>query len=153
MHLSAGGAVPVLFTQGAVLGGQQQMALPLGLASLGTGLRAFPQQAAGQRRAPPTGLVGQTGQTGRVCRAGTGAVRLQEKEGNLLEGGQVIKKTSITASFIRNPWSRKLAEMKNGKRLMQRFFCRRPLQYSHSFRAMSCSISGPSHWSVLSRSC
>ncbi len=72
VYLSTGRAVSVLFTQGAVLRCQQQMALNFPLAfpllSLRAGLEvwAVPQQAAGQRRAPATRLVRETGQTGHV---------------------------------------------------------------------------------------
>lgn len=94
IYLSAGGAVSVLLTQGAVLRGQQQMALTPSLAvallCLGAGLRlgAVPQQAAGQRRAPAARLVREAGQAGHVGRAGAGAVRLQEEEGDLLMWGK-----------------------------------------------------------------
>ena len=87
MYLGAGGAVPVFLTQGAVLRCQQQVVL-----SFPRVLRAELQvqagacQAAGQGGAPAAGLVRQAGQAGLVPRAGAGAVRLQEQEGNLLQG-------------------------------------------------------------------
>lgn len=118
-YLSASGAVSVLFTQGAVLGCKQQMALTFSLAfpllSLRAGLQVFAvsQQAAGQRWAPATRLVWQTGQTRHVPRAGTWAVRLQEQEGDLLEGDYREKRIwgKILCFYWRKLIVHKMAEM------------------------------------------
>lgn len=94
-YLSTCRAISVILTQGAVLWCQQQMALTVSFAfnhfCLRTVFRvwAVSQQAAGQRRTPATRLVRQAGQAGHVTQAGTRTVRLQEQEGNLLEGKEM----------------------------------------------------------------
>lgn len=98
LYLSTSGTVSILFTQCAVLGCQQQMALIFTLAlpllcfsftvvTLRATLYVWPisQQAAGHRWTPTTGLIRQTGQTGQVARAESGAVGLQEQKGDFLK--------------------------------------------------------------------
>lgn len=80
-YLGAGGTVPVLVTQGAVLRRQQQVALGA-VERLAAGRLAgvVPRLALVERGAPAARLVGQAGQARAVLPARVRAVGLQEEE-------------------------------------------------------------------------
>lgn len=126
------------------------MALPLSMfLQARLWVRAGSQKAAGQGWAPAARLVWQAGWAGHVPRAWTWAIGLQEQEGDFLQRQRQIKSwEKVSCSYLHHLCRLRLLWSFVGLDLFS--LC----QYSHSLQAMRfCSRSGPSHWSVRSRSC